>query len=139
MQWRLCVRRIWKKQSQESIPEDTVRALRYLYNSYKKQRRLWAYIVFFSLMLISLFILFQTFLGGDTWEVVIPLLGIVFSMFQLYRCKDLNQIIRQALIVQQQIDRVRVEIERKKKMRLQGEIENLEARDNSSIDGDTPF
>ena len=67
-----------------------------------------------SLFLMSIFVVLSLFTDSDLWVITIPLTAIVFSIFQTYRCKDIVKMLRQALVIQQQIDRAREEAEQRR-------------------------
>ena len=93
------------------MPARTVDALRHLYFSYQRQRKMWIYTVFSSAMLMCLFVVLSLFSSADFWLLTIPSAVIVFSVLQLYRCKDICRTLRQTLAVQHQIDQAQTEAE----------------------------
>lgn len=95
----------WHKRASSRVPAGTADALRHLYFNYRRQKRLWGYSVLSSVMLMCLFFVLSLFVHPDPWVIVIPLIALAFSVMQLHRCKDIVRVIRQALSIQQQIDR----------------------------------
>jgi hypothetical protein len=64
-------------------------------------------------MMSSLFIVFSLFTDTNLWVLTIPFLASIFSVFQMRRCGELVEVLRQALTVQIQIDKKMAEAEKK--------------------------
>ena len=111
---RLRERLARKKQAPKPVPARASQALRQLNSGYYRQKRLWLYIILSSMALLCLFLVIWLFLEDITfWGVLIPLSGILISVFQLYRCNELIRTIRQAQIIQLRIEKAQEEAEQK--------------------------
>ncbi len=99
----------WKKRTPSELPTRTADALRRLYYRHQRQRRLWGYIVLTALLMTTLFLAFSLLTKGGFWVVAIPLIVLIFSIYQIRRNRDLSRLLRQALAIQSQIDKAQEE------------------------------
>jgi type VI protein secretion system component VasK len=110
-----------KKQGSESLPTQTLLALRQLNQGYQRQKRLWVYIILSALTLMIVYVMFSIFWAGLRVHAIpiawIILAGIVIAVLQVRRCNDLIFSLRQAYQVQQQIEKAQAEREAQEKAR----------------------
>lgn len=97
------------------VSPKTSQALRQLIRSYQRQKRLWIYIILSSVSLMVLYTLFSL-LWGELWQSggVVPvawiiLAGVGIAIYQVRRCNDVIQTLRQAYTVQVQIEKAEEE------------------------------
>lgn len=98
-----------------NISQKTSQALRQLMRGYQRQKRLWIYIILSSVSLMVLYILFsllwiELWQGGGVVPVAwIILAGVGIAIYQVRRCNDVIETLRQAYIVQAQIEKAAAE------------------------------
>ncbi|MFT5369228.1 MAG: undecaprenyl pyrophosphate phosphatase UppP [Candidatus Latescibacterota bacterium] len=99
------------------VPEKASQALRQLIRSYQRQKRLWIYIILSSISLMLLYTLFsllwaEVLHGGGVVPVAwIILAGVSIAIYQVRRCNDVIQTLRQAYTVQFQIEKAEAQRE----------------------------
>jgi hypothetical protein len=97
------------------VSQKTSQALRQLIRRYQRQKRLWIYIIISSVSLMVLYTLFsllwvELWDGGGVVPVVwIILAGVGIAIYQVRRCNDVIQTLRQAYTVQVQIEKAEEE------------------------------
>jgi hypothetical protein len=97
------------------VSHKTSQALRQLIRSYQRQKRLWIYIILSSVSLMVMYTLFgllwvELWDGGGVVPVVwIILAGVGIAIYQVRRCNDVIQTLRQAYTVQIQIEKAEEE------------------------------
>lgn len=109
--WLKRIRWPWQRRAASRAPAHTAEALRRLYLGYQRQRRGWGYVVISAISIASLFIMFSLFAEMNLWVLILPLIALLFAIFQIRRSGDLVRVLRQALTMQRQIDRKRAEAE----------------------------
>jgi len=97
------------------ISQKTSQALRQLVRRYQRQKRLWIYIILSSVSLMVVYILFsllwiELWQGGGVVPVAwIILAGVGIAIYQVRRCNDVIQTLREAYVVQAQIEKAEAE------------------------------
>lgn len=97
------------------VSQKTSQALRQLVRRYQRQKRLWIYIILSSICLIVLYILFSL-LWTELWQGggIVPvtwiiLAGVSIAIYQVRRCNDVIRTLKEAYIVQAQIEKADAE------------------------------
>lgn len=97
------------------VSQKTSQALRQLVRRYQRQKRLWIYIILSSVCLLVLYVLFsllwiELWQGGGVVPVAwIILAGVSIAIYQVRRCNDVIRTLKEAYIVQAQIEKADAE------------------------------
>ena len=99
-----------KKQEKATVTAKTpLGQIRQLYSHYQKQSNMWGYTLLSSMVLILFWVLFSAMRFVDWTYLSLPLMGILFSLWQMKRIKSISSILRNAHEVQQQIEKAEAE------------------------------
>ena len=101
MQWP------WKRRRKpDPSPESSASALRQLYRNYRRQAQMWGLVILSAVVVSGLFFLSMVFTKISLYTFAIPGVVVLFAGYHLQKCRAMVTILRHALMIQQEIDKV---------------------------------